>query len=208
MHPRTKRQREILDYIESFIEIRGYKPSYQQIARHFHIRSKSAIAKHIAALESQGLLSRYGEHGNFNLQLRGRDHPEEAVCKIAWLEMPFRDVLPETYENDAIYVPKFLLGNLAPEDVRVFRVRNNSMINEHICQGDIAIIENRSYARDGDITLVLIQKQFIELRKIFRKGANLELHSGDAAHQIFETQADNIEIQGILRGVLRPVGQS
>lgn len=204
MQPRTKRQREILDYIASFIESRGYKPSYQQIARHFHIKSKSAIAKHIAALESQGLLSRYGELGNFNLQLRAEDSAASAVCEIKWLEIPFIDTLPEDFENHPVYVPKFLVGNISPELIRVFRVRNNSMNVEHICEGDVAIIEKRSYARDGEIVLALIKKQQIELKKYFRKGANIELRTSDLNDAEIELAADEIEIQGILRGLLRP----
>ena len=61
MQPRTQRQKEILDYIQRFIERHGYEPSYAQIARHFGVSSKATIAKHIAALESRGLLSRRSE---------------------------------------------------------------------------------------------------------------------------------------------------
>ena len=63
MQPRTRRQREILDFITEFINERGHIPSYQQIARKFKIASKSAIAKHIAAMEKQGILQRRREDG-------------------------------------------------------------------------------------------------------------------------------------------------
>lgn len=206
MQPRTKRQREILDYIAAFIESRGYKPSYQQIARHFHIRSKSAIAKHIAALESQGLLSRYSEQGNFSLQLYPQNSMAESVCEIKWVEIPFVDVLPEDFEKMPVHIPSVLLGNLTSDRIRVFRVRDNSMNVEHICEGDIALIENRAYVRDGDIVLALIKKRQIELKKYFRKGANVELRTSDLNDAEIELEADEIEILGILRGLLRPVG--
>lgn len=206
MQPRTKRQREILNYIASFIESRGYKPSYQQIARHFQIKSKSAIAKHIAALEQQGLLSRYSEQGNFNLQLYPKNSTAEAVCEIKWVEIPFIDVLPEDFEKLPVYVPAFLLGSFAPDRIRVFRVRDNSMNVEHICEGDIVLLENRSYVRDGDIVLALIKKRQIELKKYFRRGANIELRTSDLNDAEIELEADEIEILGILRGLLRPIG--
>lgn len=205
MNPRTKRQREILDYIESFIEIRGYKPSYQQIARHFQIRSKSAVAKHIAALENQGLITRYSENGNFNLQLRGKNTAEDAVCEISWLEIPFRDVLPESYETQTIYVPKFLLGTIVPEDVRAFRVRNDALIDAHICHGDIAIIEKTAAPLEGEIILILIKKQFIELAKYSdNKETNGDINSGIISKVAVENGADEIEIQGVVRGIMRP----
>lgn len=206
MPPRTKRQREIFDYIESFIEIRGYKPSYQQIARHFQIRSKSAVAKHIAALENQGLITRYGENGNFNLQLRGKDTAEDAVCEIAWLEISLADVSPESYENEAVYVPKFLLGSLPAEDLRVFRVRDNALIGAHICQGDIAIIEKNAAPRDGDIMLISVEKQFVEFKRYSadEETNNGGINTGFRSKPTFENGADEIEIQGVVRGLIRP----
>src|ERR1043165_8496018 len=100
MQPRTKRQREVLDYISSFIEERGYEPSYQQIARHFRIASKSAIAKHIAALEHQGLLSRQRENGSFGLQVRPKTSLAESVYEIPWLDIPFKDSHEEEWEQE------------------------------------------------------------------------------------------------------------
>ena len=67
MLPRTQRQKEILEYISSFIERHGYEPSYAQIARHFNVKSKATIAKHIAALEKRGLLSRHHSDGAFGM---------------------------------------------------------------------------------------------------------------------------------------------
>jgi tRNA G26 N,N-dimethylase Trm1 len=67
--PRTERQREILEYIRGFIERKGHQPTYMQIARHFGIRSKASIAKHISALERRGLVSRGRENGMFSLTL-------------------------------------------------------------------------------------------------------------------------------------------
>ena len=67
MLPRTQRQKEILDYITRFLERHGYEPSYAQIARHFGVKSRATIAKHIAALERRGLLKREHEDGSFAL---------------------------------------------------------------------------------------------------------------------------------------------
>ena len=85
MQPRTQRQREILDYITRFIERHGYEPSYAQIARHFGVSSKATIAKHIAALESRGLLSRRSEDGTFNLEVKVEDAPSDAICELQLL---------------------------------------------------------------------------------------------------------------------------
>ena len=72
MQPRTKRQKEVFDYIKEYIERHGYEPSYQLIAWHLKGKSKAGIAKHIEALEAQGLLTRRRENNSFWLDLRPR----------------------------------------------------------------------------------------------------------------------------------------
>ena len=116
--PRTKRQREIFDYIKNFIENRGYEPSYQQIAKHFHIASKSAIAKHIVALEQQGLIFRTRENGSFSLQLASQRRSQngnsnEAVCEIEWLDVPASESDDEDFDNEPLFVPFLMLGAAA-----------------------------------------------------------------------------------------------
>src|SRR5688572_1108827 len=106
MQARTRRQREILDYITVFIEKRGYEPSYQQIAKHFQIASKSAIAKHIVALEEQGLIARRRENGSFSLQLNPKKTvANDSVCPIEWLDVPMMDDFDEELESEPLFVP-------------------------------------------------------------------------------------------------------
>lgn len=205
MNPRTKRQREVLDYIGSFISERGYKPSYQQIARHFHIRSKSAVAKHIAALEEQGLLSRYRENGSFGLEVTPPEAIAESVREIEWLKLPFQDVLSEDFEEKPIYVPKFLISDNSGEKFSAFRVRSDAMIEEFIREDDIVLIENRQYARDGDIVVALIEKQRVILRKFFRRGPNYELRAANPNYDLILLSSEKIEIKGVFRSLLRPL---
>jgi repressor LexA len=205
MQPRTKRQREVLDYITTFITERGYEPSYQQIARHFKIASKSAIAKHIAALEHQGLLSRYRENGVFGLQVRPKNSVVEAVYEINWLEIPFKDSHEEDWEQESFYLPDFMFGYINPEKVFAFRVRDDAMAGEHICEGDIALVEKRTYARDGDNVVAIVENNRVVLKKYYRRGANIELQTANPNYPNILLSADEISIQGVVRGILRPM---
>lgn len=205
MQPRTKRQREVLDYITSFIEDRGYEPSYQQIARHFRISSKSAIAKHIAALETQGLLSRQRENGSFGLQISSKLIVAEAVFSIEWLELPSTAAPENDWEIQPLFVPQFLLGNYSPERIFAFRVKNDAMLDESICEGDIVLIEKRPYARDGDIIVAIIEENQAALKKYYRDGANVELRPANENFQSIFVPADKISIEGVVRGLLRPI---
>ena len=202
MQPRTKRQREVLEYITTFIEEKGYEPSYQQIARHFRIASKSAISKHVTALENQGLLTRSRENGSFGLHIRPKNSIIESVCEVKWLEIPFIEQL-EKYELELLYLPKFLIDYVPYERLRAFRVRNDAMLDEHICEGDIVLVEKRSYARDGDNVVVFIENKRVVLKKYFRSGANIELRPSNELYHSIHSPADKISIQGVVRGLLR-----
>jgi repressor LexA len=205
MQPRTQRQREILDYITRFIERHGYEPSYAQIARHFGVSSKATIAKHIAALESRGLLSRRSEDGIFNLAVKVEDVTSDAVCELPLLGQVAAGAPIDAIENaEPIIVPRFLLGRVRPERVYALRVTGDSMIDEHICDGDIALIENRTEARDGEIVVALIEGTRATLKRLFRFGAEVELRPANSQLAPVRLPAAKVQVQGIFRGLLRP----
>jgi repressor LexA len=205
MQPRTQRQREILDYITRFIERHGYEPSYTQIARHFGVSSKATIAKHIAALESRGLLSRRSEDGSFNLAVKVEDIPSDAVCELPLLGHVAAGAPIDAIEDvEPIVVPRFLLGRVRPERVYALRVSGDSMIDEHICDGDIALIENRTEARDGEIVVALIEGARATLKRLFRFGSDVELRPANSQIAPIRLPASQVQVQGIFRGLLRP----
>ena len=158
MQPRTQRQREILEYITRFIERHGYEPSYAQIARHFGVSSKATIAKHIEALERRGLISRHRTDGAFGLTVQHEEVDVDATCEVPLLgRIAAGAPLDVNEDRETIAIPRFLLGRVRPGRVYALRVAGDSMIDEHICDGDIALIENRTEARDGEIVVALVE---------------------------------------------------
>lgn len=205
MQPRTQRQKEILDYITRFIERQGYEPSYAQIARHFGVSSKATIAKHVAALESRGLLSRRTEDGNFNLSVKVEEAPSDAVCELPLLgRVAAGAPIDAISESEPIVVPRFLLGRVRPERVYALKVTGDSMIDEHICDGDIALIENRTEARDGEIVVALVEGARATLKRLFRFGTEIELRPANSHLAPIRLPASQVRVQGIFRGLLRP----
>lgn len=204
MLPRTQRQKDILDYITRFSERNRYEPSYAQIARHFGVKSRATIAKHIAALERRGLLTRTHEDGSFALSVKVDD--PDALCQVKLLGRIAAGTPLDVVESDeTLSVPRFLLGRVKPERVYALRVKGDSMIDEHICDGDIALIENRTEARDGEIVVaLLIEENQATLKKIYRRGNNVELHPANSQLQPLTLPASQVSVQGIFRGLLRP----
>ena len=204
MLPRTQRQKEILDYITRFLERHGYVPSYAQIARQFGVKSRATIAKHIAALERRGLLVREHEDGSFALNVKVDD--SDALCEVKLLGGIAAGAPLEVVECDeTVPVPRFLLGRVRPERVYALKVKGDSMIDEHICDGDIALIEDRTDARDGEIVVaLLIEENQSTLKRIYRRGMNVELQPANSQLQPLTVPAHQVRVQGIFRGLLRP----
>jgi repressor LexA len=204
MLPRTQRQKDILDYITRFLERHGYVPSYAQIARHFGVKSRATIAKHIAALERRGLITREHDEGSFALNVKVDD--TESLCDIKLLGRIAAGTPLEVVDcQDTIPVPRFLLGRVRPERVYALKVKGDSMIDEHICDGDIALIENRTDARDGEIVVaLLVEENQATLKRLYRRGINIELHPANSELQPLTLPVSKVTVQGIFRGLLRP----
>ncbi len=206
MQPRTQRQKEILDYITHFIERHGYEPSYAQIARHFGISSKATIAKHIEALERRGLITRRRENGAFALAVQMEEPDSDALCEVPLLGRIAAGAPIEALGegSDKVSVPRFMLGRVRPEQVYALRVQGDSMVDEHICDGDIALIENRTEARDGEIVVALVGDNQATLKRLHRFGREVELRPANSNHEPIRLPALNVQVQGIFRGLLRP----
>ena len=202
MAPRTKRQREILNFIQTFIETHGFQPSYQQIAKHLGVKSKGGVAKHIAALEKKGLIERHNVDGSFHLELTPKKIISDYITEIEWLKNP--NALPKKYETENLYVPTFLLGYLSNISLRAMTVRDDGMLDDQICEGDIAIIENKTFIRDSEIIAAMIPNEPILLRKYYRLSQNIELVPANENYETISIAADKLKIIGIFRGILRP----
>lgn len=200
MPARTLRQREIYDYIKKFIERQGYEPSYQQIARSFHINSKSAIAKHVAALEIQGLLTRRDENGRFSLNVDPSKLPGD-ICEIPFFEKLTINLSDD--EAEILHLPRFLIGDANPDKIYAFRVNSDSMVDEHICKDDIALIEKRSFATDGECVVAFIENKHSTLERYYDFGMEVELRPANSRLNPLRVPAHFVNVKGIFRGLLR-----
>jgi repressor LexA len=205
MQPRTQRQKEILDYITHFMERHGYEPSYAQVARHFGVSSKATIAKHIEALERRGLLMRRRENGAFGLSVPLEEASSISLCQVPLLGHVAAGAPLETVETvETISVPRFLLGRVRPEHIYALKVSGDSMIDEHICDGDIAIIENRTEAHNGEIVVALVDGSRATLKRLYRCANEVELRPANSRLAPIRLPAAQVAVQGIFRGLLRP----
>lgn len=204
MYPRTRRQKEILNFIGEFTRTRGHQPSYQEIADHFRLASKGAVARHIEALERQGFVSRRLEDGAFSLVLNPSDPTANEVCELSWIDLSeFPDIDPQLLPPP-IQVSVHALGVLNPEKICAFKVENDAMLGDHICEGDIAILEKRSLARDGEIVLAVLGGRDLFLQRLFKRGGTVELHPSNPKYEKTSLPSPQVQVCGVFRGLIRP----
>lgn len=204
MHTRTRRQKDVLEYISRYITKHGHEPSYQVIARDLGLNSKAGIAKHIKSLEEQGLVKRRRVNGSFSLELCRNGNGTSAVCEVDWVEAVCEDGRREDFETRPMVVPAFIIRPYEADRMLAFRVCDNAMCDRGIHENDVALIERRSFVRDGECIVATVKKKFAILRTFYRAGSSIELRAADDNYEVIKAAADKIEVNGIFRCLIRP----
>ncbi len=199
MPPVTKRQKEVLDAIEAFVERHGYAPSLEEIGRSLKLSSVSTVHKHLTNLQRKGLLSREWNRGR-SVTVTPPAAPAGAV-EIPLLGTVAAGAPIEAVANpDTITVPVELIGR---RRAFALKVKGDSMIDEHICDGDTVILEARDTARGGETVVALVRGQDATLKKYYRDGAKIRLEPANAKLQPIVVPEDQVRIQGVVIGVIR-----
>jgi len=197
--PLTKRQREILDYLTEFIQHHGYAPSLEEIGRRFGLSSLATVHKHLTNLQDKGFIKRaWNRSRSVELvptRVGGRTVELPLLGYVA-AGAPIEAI--STAET--IAVPDTLVGKL---DTYVLRVRGDSMIDEQIRDGDYVIIEDRKNAENGEMVIALLGSSEVTLKKFYRENGNVRLQPANPAMQPLVIDADHVQIQGVVVGVMR-----
>lgn len=202
----TKRQKEVLDFVARFVDENGYSPSYEEIARGLNLASLATVHKHISTLEAKQYLKR-GFNQSRSLDLgpkylqEQRKQRHEIPLEVPLLGRIAAGAPVEAVEQREVVRFGDFLGN---PDVFALEVRGDSMIEDHICSGDLVLVERSSEAKDGDIVVALIDGAETTLKRFYREpGDRIRLQPANAALQPIFVSSKNLEIQGRLLAVLR-----
>jgi repressor LexA len=202
--PLTKRQKQVLDFIARFQDDNGYCPSYEEIARGLELASLATVHKHISALEGKSYLKRgFNQSRSLELapkylqeQRRSRPHVEVPLLGRIAAGAPVESV----EQRETLNFEDFLgSGN-----TYALQVRGNSMIDDHICDGDMILLERVSQVRDGDIVVALVAGSESTLKRLYREpGDQIRLQPANTALKPIIVPAREVQVQGRLLAVLR-----
>ncbi len=196
----TRRQKEILDFLDKHISRKGYAPTIEEIGEQFGLSSLATVHKHLTNLQKKGLVKRDWNRSR-GLELV----PTQVAVKAVELPLLGRVAAGSPIEaisaSETIFVPEDMVGR---RDTYVLQVKGDSMIDEQIRDGDFVIVENRKTARDGEMVIALLDGDSATLKKLYREGGGMvRLQPANARLKPLYVDQDRLRIQGVVIGVLR-----
>lgn len=221
----TKKQRELLLFINDRIKETGVSPSFDEMKEALDLASKSGIHRLITALEERGFLRRLAHRaralevlklpesavpqtarGNFRPSvISGEGRRAGASARGAMIPVMGRiaaGTAIEAIENEThkVNAPD---EDFDPDTHFALEVSGESMINAGILDGDTVILRKTEHAQSGDIVVALINEETATLKRFRKKGGSIAL---EAANPAFGTQIfgpDRVRIQGKLVALVR-----
>jgi len=201
----TKRQKEFLEFLAGFLEKRGYSPSYEEIAEGLSLASLATVHKHILALESKHYVKR-GFNQSRSLELAPKYYDEQRQFRPPSLEIPLLGRIAAGAPVEAIAGQESLSFADFAGDTGTYalQVRGESMIEDHICDGDYVLVQRGDGARDGDIVVALVDGLETTLKRFYvEPGDRVRLQPANASMQPIYVARAALEIQGKVLAVLR-----
>jgi repressor LexA len=202
----TRRQKDVLDFIAGYQVENGYNPSYEEIARGLKLSSIATVHKHISALAKKNYLSR-GANQSRSVEVAPRYVQEQSRNKFeASLEIPIHGSIAAGQPVEAFDTSDTLsfADFVGRKETYALRVRGNSMVEDHICDGDMILVENTKDASDGQIVVALVGGTETTLKRIYREQGNMiRLQPANETMSPIRVPASQVEIRGRLLAVLR-----
>ena len=199
--PLTKRQKEILDYIDGFIAERGYAPSFEEIAESFGYSSLATVHEHLSNLERKGYIRKsYNESRSIELVRPGQGEPTLDLPLLGAVAagLPI-EAIPD---SETIAVPPDMVRR--QKDNYVLRVEGNSMIEEQIRDGDYIVVQAQQSAEDGEMVVALVGGDSATVKKLYREPGNrIRLQPANPTMSPILVDARDVRIQGVVVGVIR-----
>jgi len=196
----TPRQLDVIVAIRNYRHLHGYSPTMQELADQLGT-SKVTIFEHVGALEKKRVLRR-DKHKARSLEIVADVLPdEERATKLPLLGNIAAGSPIEAVENREELDLESMFA--AKQGVYVLRVRGDSMIDDHLMDGDYVVIERRENARNGEQVVALLDSGEATLKRFYKEGSKIRLQPANKTMEPRIVDADRCKVQGVVIGVLR-----
>lgn len=205
MEELTNRQKDVLNYVKSYIVSHGYPPTVREIGKALDISSPATIHAHLKNLEKKGIIRKDGSK-NRAIELLVTNEFEKANEKV--VDVPLLGDVTAGSPIEAIETPNELFSlpaYLLPKNKEVFtlKVSGTSMINAGILDGDIVIVERKKTARNGEIVVAMTDENEVTLKTFYKEENHIRLQpENDTMDPII---LNNVTILGKAIGLYRKI---
>ena len=201
----TRRQREIVDYVQEFIGNNRYSPSYREIGQHFGFNSLGSVYKHISTLKRKGVLVSQSKASRSVAPANDAPPPSQNGIEIPFIGTIAAGKPIQTFsKTQQIVVPHAFAH--APEKTYALRVQGESLNEEMIGEGDLLIVEARQHAYPGETVVALINGHDTIIKKYYPEGDYIRLVGVHSQHHPIILRQEDILIQGVIVSLLRQYG--
>lgn len=198
----TARQRQILDFVQQYISMHQFSPSYREIAKHFGISSIGAVHKHLQVLKRKNALDfESGSSRSLFLPQMSQSSSSKEI------ELPFIGYVSSNQplemfpHSQTVFVPEFLVHD--SKKTYVLRVRGDGFFEEGISQGDLLLIEGRNIVEGGETVLAQVKMQDMVIRRYSQEGEFIKLDGIHPLQKPLLLRERDVQVQGVLTGLLR-----
>jgi len=193
----TRRQHQVYQYLIDNRDYYDHPPSHDELCQALGLSSRGSLHKHIQALIQAGLVEPMERsHRGIRLVEQAREGDGTPVLGTIAAGRPI-EAVPQA---ETMQVPDELLGK---RPCYVLRVSGDSMIEAGILDGDYVVIEQRNSASNGEIVVALLANEEVTLKRIEQKPGQVILHPANASMQAMIYSPVDVQIQGVLKGLLR-----
>lgn len=189
-----------MDFINSFISRMGYAPSINEIKKQFGINSPATIHQHLKNLTDMGLISRVPNRHR-SIEVIPSDGARPSGLPVPILGAIAAGYPIESYpDTDTMTLPQEM-G--ADENCYLLRVRGDSMIEDHICDGDMVLVRKADFAKPGQTVVALVDGREATLKKYYPEHGKVRLQPANAEMPPMVFEPQRVRVQGIVVGIIR-----
>ncbi|MCR5760463.1 MAG: transcriptional repressor LexA [Sphaerochaetaceae bacterium] len=201
----TKRQQEVVEFIENYMDKNGFSPSVRDIADNFGFSPKAAY-DHMTALKKKGIIRTADNLPRGLALVKRTQNTENVIFKVPIMGTTAAGapIFSEENYDGYVSVPQSLLSCSDSENLYALRVRGDSMIEDGINDGDLAIMLKTKFADNGDIVAASIgedEEYSITLKHFYKTADRYELRPANSAYKsLISTHCD---VHGKLLMIIR-----
>ncbi|MEM7645479.1 MAG: transcriptional repressor LexA [Pseudomonadota bacterium] len=211
----TPKEKNVLEFIENYIQDNGYSPSFLEIKDHFGFASNNSVQNYLKQLESKNYIHNPGGNQKRAIrilnsakalpdnlrEIRTRMTPNVTVPLLG--NVAAGAPIEHLKHDEYIDIPVSLLKN--PDQTYALQVQGDSMIEDGIHNGDTILVQRQEFARDGEIVVAVVNHE-ATVKRIYhpkKQNGQLELRPANSDMESFWYSPAEVDIRGIVVGLIR-----